>query len=78
MLTDRQKPDGITPISKGTNYKLESRNRNMDGQTDKNSIRDARTPQPGEIVFNIMRYKVVKQYTQIGILSEQCQCPNNV
>ena len=30
----------------------------------KNSIRDARTPHPGEIVFNTMRYRsTVKQYT---------------
>ena len=30
----------------------------------KNSIRDARTPQPGEIVFNTMRYRVVTQYKE--------------
>ena len=31
----------------------------LDVETDyiKNSIRDARTPQPGEIVFNTMRYR---------------------
>ena len=47
----------------------------------KNSIRDARTPQPGEIVFNTMRYiEVVKQYKDRD-LSEQCQLqkgPNDV
>ena len=26
-------------------------------ETEKNSIRDARTPQPGEIFFNTMRYR---------------------
>ena len=26
-------------------------------QTEKNCIRDARTPQPGEIFFNTMRYR---------------------
>ena len=31
-----------------------------------NSIRDARTPQPGEIVFNTMTYR------KTGILSAQC------
>ena len=27
------------------------------GSMEKNSIRDARTPQPGEIFFNTMRYR---------------------
>ena len=37
---------------------------------EKNSIRDARTPQPVEIFFNTMRLEVVKQY------KEQCQLYN--
>ena len=41
---------------------------------EKNSIRDARTPQPGEIVFNTMR----QRSSETGIISEQCQCSNNV
>ena len=45
----------------------------------KNSIRDARTPQPGEIIFNTTRYR--SSEIKIGILSEQCQsykAPNNI
>ena len=58
----------------------------------KNSITDARTPQPGEIVFNTMIYRSRKQYRDRdtfkelsiiynGILSTQCHFykgPNNV
>ena len=32
----------------------------------KNSIRDARTPQPGEIVFNTMRYRSRKTVQRSG------------
>ena len=32
----------------------------------KNSIRDARTPQPGKIVFNIMRYRSSETVHRLG------------
>ena len=32
----------------------------------KNSIRDARTPQPGEIVFNTMRYRSSETVQRLG------------
>ena len=32
----------------------------------KNSIRDARTPQPGEIVFNTMRYRNCEPVHRLG------------
>ena len=32
----------------------------------KNSIRDARTPQPGEIVFNTMRYRSSEKIQRSG------------
>ena len=32
----------------------------------KNSIRDARTPQPGELVFNTMRYKSSETVQRLG------------
>ena len=33
---------------------------------DKNSIRDARTPQPGQIVFNTMRYRSSETVHRLG------------
>ena len=33
---------------------------------EKNSIRDARTPQPGEIVFNTMRYRSSETVHRLG------------
>ena len=47
----------------------------------KNSIRYARTPQPGEIVFNTMRYRSSETVQSSGAVSEQCEsckAPNNV
>ena len=41
-----------------------------------NSIRDARTPQPGKIVFNTMRYRSSETVLRLGYF--QYQCPNNV
>ena len=32
----------------------------------KNSIRDARTPQPGELVFNTMRYRSSETVQRLG------------
>ena len=49
--------------------------------TYENSISDARTPQPGEKVFNTMRYISSETLQRLGTLSEQCQLhksPNNV
>ena len=44
--------------------------------TQKNSIRDPRTPQPVKIVFNTMRYRSSETVHRLGYF--QCQCPNNV
>ena len=35
-------------------------------QEEQNSIRDARTPQPGEIVFNTMRYRSSETVDRLG------------
>ena len=37
-------------------------------QNTKNSIRDARTPQPGEIVFNTMKYRSSERVQRSGYL----------
>ena len=53
----------------------------MAAQFEKNSIGDAHTPQPGEIVFNKMRYGSETVQRSGDFPSNQCQIckgPNNV
>ena len=40
----------------------------------KNSIRDARTPQPGEIVYNTMRNRRSKTLQRLGYFQRSVSC----
>ena len=56
--------------------------KNTENVRQQNSIRDARTPQPREIVFNTMRYRRSETVQRSGdFQSKQCELckgPNNI